>query len=603
MDKREENRRPVRRKPVKKRSKAPLVIIFVIILIVLIAIGMYLVEKYTPSKERVDLNEYFGITSPEEVVIIRDRNILDEKGRNINGHLYVSYLMAHNTLNKRFYADQEGLLLYAMDTKEILVNIADQTPSYTENVYENGTVTQNEVPFVCVPAVQIDGELYLSLEFMEQFPPLDYSGYEEPTRIVMTTDYGTIRESVVENDTPLREKGGIKSPILKDLTAGESVEIVDEEENWYKVFTKDGITGYVEKKCMGEPKETVLTSQSQEETFTHHLYDGLVNMIWHQVTNLDVNAKISEVLADTKGVNVVSPTWFYLEDNEGNIEDLASKAYVDTCHAKGIQVWGLVSNLESPDVDDEQMLYRRSLRQNFINNMIAKAQQYGLDGINLDFEEISVEAGESFVQLVRELSLACGNQGLILSVDNYVPTEYTAHYDRGEQAKFADYIAIMGYDEHYAGSGEGSVASLPFVEKGVQDTIGCEVPSEQIILGMPFYTRKWTETPKGGASDKEMASDDYVPYDLTSKAIGMKDQNRIIAEKNPPVTWLEELGQNYTEWPEDGNTCKIWMEDAASLELKLQLVQKYQLGGGAFWKVTLEEPSIWDLIEQYLGKK
>ncbi|MBQ6442307.1 MAG: SH3 domain-containing protein [Lachnospiraceae bacterium] len=594
------DRRAPKRKAVRKKSKAPLIII-VIILIALIAVAMVLMEKYTPTKERADLSDYFGITSPEEVVIIRNHAIMDQRARDINGHLYVSYPMVHDTLNDRFYVDQEGLLLYAKDQSEILVNIAEQTSSYTENFYENGEVTQTEVPFVCAPAGLIDGELYLSLEFVQQFTPFDFSYYEEPSRIVLTTDYGTVKEAAATKDTALREKGGIKSPILKDLTAGEQVQILGEEENWYKAFSADGITGYVEKKSMGEPTDVVLTSSFQEETFTHILHDGIVNMVWHQVTNMDANGKLSEVLADTKGVNVISPTWFYLEDTQGGIHDLASKDYVETCHAKGIQVWGLVSNLESTDLDDEAFLYQRSLRQNFINHLMEKAQEYNLDGINLDFESMSQEVGESYVQLVRELSLACGNHGLILSVDHYVPTEYTAHYDREEQADFADYIVIMGYDEHYAGSGEGSVASLPFVEKGVQDTIAYQVPPEQIILGMPFYTRMWVETPKSGASDLEMASDDYVPYELVSKALGMIDQDSLIAQKQPPVVWLEELGQNYAEWPEDGTICKIWMEDEQSLELKLQLVQKYQLGGGAFWKITLEDPSVWDVIQQYLG--
>jgi len=263
LDKRETNRRSTRRRAARKRSKAPLIILIAIILIVMIAIGMYLLEKYTPTKERADLNEYFGVSSPEEVVIVRNRNIMEETARNINGHLYVSYPMVHKTLNDRFYVDQEGLLLYAMDRKEILVNIANQTPSYTENIYENGTVTQNEVPFVCAPAGLIDDELYLSLEFVQQFTPLDFSYYEEPDRVVMTTDYGTVKEAVAEKDTVLREKGGIKSPILKDLAAGESIEILDEEENWYKVFSKDGITGYVEKKYMAPPTEEVLASSFQ----------------------------------------------------------------------------------------------------------------------------------------------------------------------------------------------------------------------------------------------------------------------------------------------------------------------------------------------------
>ena len=595
------NRHTPKRKAARKRSKAPLIVIIVIILIVLIAMGMYFVEKYTPTKERVDLGEYFGVTSPDEVLVIRNHVLVEDTAKNIGDHIYVPYSMVHDSLNDRFYVDQEGLLLYERNASEILINIAEQTAGYTENIYENGTVTQTEVPFVCAPAGLIDGELYLSLEFVQQFTPLDFTYYEEPARIVLTTDYGTVKKAEVTKDTALREKGGIKSPILKDLVAGEQVQILDEEENWYKAFSEDGITGYVEKKAMGEPTEVTLTSSFQEETYTHILHDGIVNMVWHQITNLDANEKLSELLAVTKGVNVISPTWFYLEDAQGGVHDLASRNYVETCHAKGIQVWGLVSNLESEGLDDEAFLYQRSLRQNFINNMMEKAQEYGLDGINLDFESMSEEVGESYVQMVREMSLACANQGLILSVDHYVPTEYTEHYDREEQAKFVDYIVIMGYDEHYAGSDEGSVASLSFVENGVKDTIGYQVPPEQIILGMPFYTRMWIETPKSGASDKEMASDDYVPYELASRAYGMKDQNSIIAEKQPPVMWLEEEGQNYAEWPEDGTICKIWMEDAQSLELKLQLISQYQLGGGAFWKLSLEEPSVWDLIAQYLG--
>lgn len=572
----------------------------VIILIILIAVGMFFVEKYTPTKERADLSEYFGVTSSDEVVIIRNHAIIDDTAKNINDHLYVPYSMVHDTLNDRFYVDQEGLLLYAKNSSEIVINIAEQTTGYTENIYENGTVTQTEIPFVCAPAGLIDGELYLSLEFVQQFTPFDFSYYEEPSRIVLTTDFGTVKEAAVKKDTALREKGGIKSPILKDLVIGEQVQILEEEENWYKAFSEDGITGYVEKKAMEEPTEVTITSDFVEETYTHILHDGIVNMVWHQITNLEANDKLSDLLAVTKDVNVISPTWFYLEDTQGGVHDLASKSYVETCHAKGIQVWGLVSNLESAELDDELFLYRRSLRQNFINNMLAKAQEYNLDGINLDFESMSEEVGESYVQLVREMSLACANQGLILSVDHYVPTEFTAHYDREEQADFVDYIVIMGYDEHYAGSGEGSVASLPFVENGVKDTIAYQVPPEQIILGMPFYTRMWIETPKSGASDKEMASDDYVPYELASRAMGMKDQDSLIAEKQPPVIWLEEEGQNYAEWPEDGDICKIWMEDARSLDLKLQLIPKYQLGGGAFWKLSLEEPSVWDVIAQYL---
>ena len=78
-----------------------------------------------------------------------------------------------------------------------------------------------------------------------------------------------------------------------------------------------------------------------------------------------------------------------------------------------------------------------------VNQIISAAIQYDLDGINLDFESLNSEAvGDSCIQFIRELSLKCANNGVVLSVDNYVPSAYTAFYDREEQANFADYVVI-----------------------------------------------------------------------------------------------------------------------------------------------------------------
>lgn len=578
-----------------------LLIIIVIILIVLIAGVMYLVERYSPTKERADLTEYYGNPSADDVVVVRDRSVMDYFGKSVGGAVYLPYRVVHESLNDRFYVDTEGLLLYVTNDRENMVSLGQTDSSYTEVIYANGEVTQNVVPLETPALAMLNDELYLSLDYVKRFTPLDYTYYADPARIVLTTSYHEISTTEVKKKTALRVKGGIKSPILKDLAAGDKLTILDEEENWYKAVSEDGVIGYVEKRRVGEPAATVLTSDFVEETYTHILHEGTVNLIWHQVTNTDVNAQIETVLSGTKGVNVVSPTWFYLNDNEGNVMDLASKSYVDYCHANGVQVWGLVSNLENKDIEDEAIISKNSTRKNFIQTMIGKATEYGLDGINLDFEAISAEAGESFVELVRELSLECANHGLILSVDNYVPTESSTHYDRAEQARYADYLIIMGYDEHYNGSTEGSVASLPWVIEGVENTISAGVPENQIILGMPFYTRIWEETPKTGASDLEMASEDYVPYELSSRAVGMKDQNSTVASKGAAITWLPEMGQNYAEWSENGLTYKVWLEDAMSLEQKLQVVQNHSLAGGAFWKVTMEDPSVWDVIVNYLS--
>jgi spore germination protein YaaH len=230
---------------------------------------------------------------------------------------------------------------------------------------------------------------------------------------------------------------------------------------------------------------------------------------------------------------------------------------------------------------------------------MAAAIQYDLDGINLDFEELSGSVGDAYIQFVRELSLKCKANGIILSVDNYVPSEYTTFYNRSEQAVFADYVIVMAYDEHYAGSDEGSVSSIGFVTSGVENTLK-EVPANQIILGLPFYTRVWQETPKDtDGDDVESASDDYVPYTLTSTAVGMNEADTLVTENGAQKEWNDECGQYYAEYTAGGDTFKIWLEEETSLEEKLKVMQANSLAGVSFWKLGLERETAWDVIIKY----
>ncbi len=586
----------------KKRSRLRVLpIILVIVAIIVLAASLLLYERYSPTKERADLYEYFGVTDAENVVVIRDFEQMDYQGRYVDGHVYLPYQIVHDTINDRFYVDLDELFLYVTDQEELIYNLATGGNTCLVRHYENGQMSEETVSFDSMPIKYIDGEFYIELDFVKERSPIEYAYYEDPSRVLLTTSFHEMKTLPVVKNTAIRVLGGIKSPILKDLFPGDTVYYLEEEENWVKVESMDGISGYVPKSHLGEESSVMLTCSYEEEEFTHNFFDGTVNMLWHQVTNTDVNDYIADTLAATKGVNVVSPTWFYLNDNTGALADLSSESYVSYCHDRGIQVWGLVSNLENSDADDDYVLSHYELRWNFINALVEKTVALGMDGINLDFEAISQDSGASYVQLVRELSLECGSHGIIFSVDNYVPTEYTLHYDRGEQALFADYVVIMGYDEHYNGSDEGSVASLPFVEGGIKETMEQGVPANQIILGMPFYTRIWEETPKTGASDMEMASDDYVPYEsVTSRAAGMEEQNRIVASSGATVTWLDDLGQNFASWQEGEFIYKVWMEDSASLEQKLRVLTENALAGGAFWKSGLELPEIWDTVTAYL---
>ncbi len=331
------------------------------------------------------------------------------------------------------------------------------------------------------------------------------------------------------------------------------------------------------------------------------LKDGPVSLGWHQVTSQEANQRIANVLQSTKGVNVISPTWFYLNDNEGNIYSLASREYVEYCHKQNVEVWGLVSNLENPDADATYVLTHTSTRDYLTNQIISAAIEYNLDGINLDFEALR-DVGDAYIQFIRELSIKCENNDLVLSIDNYVPSSYTAFYNRSEQAVFADYVIIMAYDEHYSGSEDiGSVSSIGFVEKGVTDTLQ-EVPAEQTILGIPFYSRVWELTPKEGAGeDVESASEGYLPYTFTCTEEGMQTiEDRYTANGAQPV-WSEEDGQYVAEYKAEEKTYKIWIENEVSLEEKLKVMKEHGLAGAAYWKLGLERPSAWDSIIKYVN--
>ncbi len=576
-----------------RKKVMPVIVAVVFIIIVgLIAVCTALVQRYTPSKERADLQTYYNLTEADDMAIILDNQLTEETCKYIDGHAYLTYEFVHDNLNQRFYWDaNENILRYTTPTDVISVNAGSSEYTVTrQNNSENYTI------------VRVDGDvMYLAVDFVQKYTNLDFSIQESPNRLILTSQWGEIETATVRRDTEIRVLGGIKSDIVKDLTKGEKVTVTETMDEWSRVCTQDGMIGYLRNRDINNIQTETISRDFEEPVFNHLLKDEKINMAWHQVTNQAANNEIANVLASTKGVNVISPTWFYLNDDQGNIMSLASSSYVSYCHQNGIEVWALVSNLENPDVDTTAVLTHTSTRDYLTNQIIAAAIEYDLDGINLDFESLEGEVGEAYIQFVRELSIKCENNGIVLSVDNYVPSDYTQFYNRAEQAVFADYVVVMAYDEHYNGSEEGSVASIGFVTDGVENTL-LEVPAEQIILGMPFYTRVWELVPKGDdVPEVEAASEDYVPYTVNSSAVGMEEaENRAAVNGATPV-WSEEDGQYYVEYENGGNTYKIWLEDENSMELRLQLMRDKGLAGASFWKLGLEKSSIWDVIIKYIN--
>lgn len=579
------------------RKKKGSVVLGIVLLIAVVAAGIagfLLAKKYMPSREMADLQEYFQIEQSGEIPVILNEEIAGTKGIEKDGNVYFPLEMVKEFFNDRFYYDyNEDILIYTMPTELRCVAPGDTGYTLYENFKSDSKTYEKDygIPIVLKEndTIYVEADTFL-MDYVYDMGNVQV--IDEPERIVMQTiDWLQNAEyAAVNKKTALRKLGGVKSPILRTLEEGETVVVKEVYDNWMEVVTQDGFVGFVQNKRINRSEGEAWECAEAKETpeFTNLVRDKKINLAWHQSTSLEANAKITEVLAGTSGINVISPTWFALSDNNGNFTSLGEKWYVDTLHGMGIEVWGLISNFEK-DVDTAEVLCYTSKRQYLIRNLIEQSKALGLDGINLDFEQISADYGEDYIQFVRELSVACRLNNLVLSVDNYVPTGYTAHYNRKEQGIFVDYVIIMGYDEHYSGSETaGSVASIGFVKEGIEMTLQ-EVPAEKTINAIPFYTRIW----------KEISTGDGV-VELSSEAAGMQRIENLLNELNVEAGWNEECAQFYAEYELEGATYKIWLENEISIEEKMKLIQENNLAGVAEWKLGFQKNTVWDVINKYL---
>lgn len=566
-----------RKKRRRRNSKLTAVLVVLLLVIVVGAAGIITsyIKKYTPSDARMDLKEYFQTASEEEVVLVLQDTISKERGIQSEGQIYIPYETVTEELGGRFYWDQSSQKMLYTTPDEIL-EIAPGSNSW--NVGQETFQKDHAI------VMEQQGVYYIALDFLKEYMQIQATTYEEPVRTVITYKWETVQTITADEDTVVRYQGGIKSPILGDVKQGDVLILLEEMENWSRVMTADGLDGYVEKKAMGKPQESELVYEgSYEENFTSLTRDHKINLAWHQVTSEAANETFEDAVKNAKGVNVISPTWFSITGNGGTISSLASVDYVTKAHAKGMEVWGLIDNF-SDEISTLETLSNREARTHIIQKLLEEAKRVGLDGINVDFEALKEEEIPHFIQFLRELSVTCRGNNLVLSIDDPVP-QYTAFYNRREQGIIGDYVIIMGYDEHTLGSQEaGSVASLPFVEEGIRLTLE-EVPEEKVINGIPFYTRLWTVANNGNVS---------------SKVFGMDEADKYVSEKGMDVYWNKDVSQNYGEMQTENGVEKIWLEDEKSLEAKMQLVEKYELAGSAAWKLGFERADVWTVINQYL---
>lgn len=570
----------------KKRVVTVLVPVVLIFIVIAVALGSQILERYSYSKNKADLNEYFGLVQADEVAMVVQDTIVDDKAKLRDNVVYFTLSTVETYFTNRFYVNSlEQVLLFTTDTDVIQINIGDGS----DVMYVSGAGQE-----LGYKAAFYEGDvLYIAADYVKRYANFEYQMYDAPLHMQVYTEWGSYTTAKLSKKTAVRYQGGIKSDILVELAAGDTVTVLEKLENWSKVKTADSYIGYVENKFLTEEMqaERLCNTGFQEFVYNNVKKDGKINLTFHQVFEEVGGDYLANALASTKTVNVVAPTWFRLTNSSGDFASLANASYVARAHELGIDVWALVTDVDSMDlygveIDFVELLSASENRRHLIEGLMAQVDSYGLDGINIDFEKVRSDSGIHFVQFVRELSIETRKRGVVLSVDNYVPSEYTAHYNRREQGIVADYIIIMGYDEHYVGGGAaGSNASIGFVEDGIVNTKEV-VPAEKIINAVPFYTRVWESGPDG----------------LKASTLTMASEANWIASAGVTPVWTDEFCQNYAEYQVDNVLYQCWLEDVDSIRVKLQVMQSQGIKGVASWKLGLEVPAVWDVIAEYMAQ-
>ena len=557
----------------KKKAAPVLVVLILIVLVGAAGVVSFLINRYKPGTEYMAGNEYFNLTDENSVALIQNGELLEEQAVLIGGEPYAAYTYVESQLNSCFYWDEEtkGILLTTSGGVQTLL-LGDAAVAKTPGGQ---------------PAVQqeSDGKFYISLDVVKEYTDLDYAYYSDPNRVVIRNEWDGVEQATVQSDTAqVRQKGGIKSLILADVQKGDTLLYLENLDNWCKVMTADGYTGYIRTEDISEP-EAIEARTAKKDSYERITRDHKINLVWHQSTSTESNDAMAEMTAEMTGVNVISPTWFSVTDETGTISSLASADYVKLAHDAGREVWGLIDNFNEAFDETTDLAYA-SVRSRIIEQLLAEAASCGMDGINVDFENLKEAGIPHYLQFLRELTSAAHAQNLVVSVDTPVPQAYTMYYQRGEQARFVDYMIVMAYDEHFAGSEEaGSVSSLPFVQQAVEEMTRL-MPADQVICGIPFYTRVWTE--KFGQSA------------ITSEVLGMDGAKNYAKENQMTETWDASLGQNVATVETSDARYTIWMEDEQSMEEKLKVIQSADLAGVAEWKLGFECADVWSLISEYI---
>ena len=541
--------------------------------LVVIVAAMFVIVRYTPTKEKMSGYKYFDIDkNTDKVLVMIDGESYPDTGINIDGRLYLPQEFIADNINVGFYYDKESDATLYSDTSYIYAFKKNQN-DYSDDTGKIYTMDYSVIR-------DVDGECFIAWDYVAERTDCEYQYAPEPDRLNVTLKSEAKQCVTAGKKAAVRYRGGIKSPVLEYVSKGDRLEYVDDIDEWIKVTTVSGYTGYVKKSEVSDTFEYVREQKAVEE-HNFLLKNEKITLAWFQVSGTAGNSSIDNNMSTISGGNVIAPTWYSVTDESGNMSSYASADFVSKMHQRGIDVWALVSDFDT-NVDFAQLYSSKAARTNMVNKLVGEAKGYGFDGINLDYENIKSAYAKDYLQFVRELSVACERNGIVLSTDNYKPEAYNRCYNLKEQSKFVDYVIVMAYDEHYAGTDAGSVASLPFVKEAVEDTVQL-VGKEHVIAGIPFYTRIWTTT----------------DGNTTSRAVGMQAAIDQLNSDGQVALWNDDCGQYVASYTVGSSTRQIWFEEEKSIEAKMQVIQQENTAGVACWKLGLEKSTVWSVISQY----
>ena len=555
------------------RSILPFFLIFFIFILGIAGFGgYYYVKKYMPTKERADLNSYFSVSGDNVELYLNHEKVKDGEqltiGRMRDGEVYLPYGFVVRNLNIRFYYDDvEKNLRYALPEELLLFTDGEKGESGKADFFTDGK------------------SIFISLSLIEKHTALLSRSYTdtEHKRVFLENEFTPATVASLKKKEAVRLQGGVKSPILTDLEEGAKVIILEKMEKWSKVETEDGFIGYLRNSRLNKETSEERSSDFKAPEYSHkNLGEGVKPVLaFHQISNAESNKGLQSLLTNATGVNILAPTWYAIKDNEGNLNSYSDPAYVALSHSTGRKVFATLNNFDAGKIDLKSLLSSGTRRSKLIETLIKDMQEKGIDGINVDIELLPEKAARDYLEFMRELSIACRKNGLYLSVDCYVPFNYNAYYNIKELGTLCDYVVIMCYDEHYAGSEEaGSVSSLSYVSRGIEETVAV-MDKDRIIIALPFYTRVWITDQSGK---------------LRSEALSIKAAAAWIQEKNVSLEWLSDIGQNYGSI-QDGNEKKeIWMEDEKSMKEKMKLLKENGIQGVAAWKLGQEPEGFWSIL-------